>query len=69
MTGDHAGEPLSDRAEKALAKKDGRRPHKHVRVTTEAPAGSDPTPAPEPSRGTGTENDARLRDDVPPHWG
>jgi len=42
---------------------------KHVRVTTEPPAGSDPTPAPEEPRGTGTENDARLKADKPPHWG
>ena len=69
MTGDHAGQPLPDDVEKALAEKTGRRKHKHVRVTTDAPAGSDPTPAPEPSRGTGTENDARLKADKPPHWG
>lgn len=69
MSGEHAGEPLSEDAEKALAKKAGRRKHKHVRVTTPPPAGSDPNPAPEPPRGTGTENDARLKADKPPHWG
>jgi len=45
-----------------------RRP-KRRRVTTEPPAGSDPNPAPEPPRGTGTENDERLKADKPPHWG
>jgi len=44
-----------------------RRPHR--RVTTEAVPGTDPTPAPEPSRSSGTENDARLKADKPPHWG
>ena len=39
------------------------------RVTTEPPPGTDPTPAPEPSRSSGTENDARLKADKPPHWG
>jgi len=42
---------------------------KHRRVTTEPVPGTDPNPAPEPPRGTGTENDARLKQDVPPHWG
>ena len=39
------------------------------RVTTEPVPGSDPNPAPEPPRTSGTENDERLRADVPPHWG
>lgn len=45
------------------------RRHKHVRVTTEPVPGSDPSPTPEPARTSGTENDAQLRQDVPPHWG
>jgi hypothetical protein len=45
-----------------------RRP-KRRRVTTEPVPGSDPNPAPEPPRGSGTENDARLKADKPPHWG
>jgi len=42
---------------------------KHRRVTTEPVPGSDPSPAPEPPRTSGTENDDRLKRDVPPHWG
>jgi len=42
---------------------------KRRRVTTEPPPGSDPTPIAEEPRGTGTENDARLKADKPPHWG
>ena len=42
---------------------------KRRRVTTEPPAGSDPNPQPEPPRSSGTENDARLKADKPPHWG
>jgi hypothetical protein len=38
-------------------------------VTTDPPAGSDPTPAPEPPRHVSTENDARLKAEMPPHWG
>jgi len=68
MTGDHAGQPLPEEVEQALAAQPTRR-HKHVRVTTEPPAGSDPNPAPEAPRGSGTENDARLKADKPPHWG
>jgi len=68
MSGDHAGEPLPEEAEKALAAQPPRR-HKHARVTTESPVGSDPNPAPEEPRGSGTENDARLKADKPPHWG
>jgi len=41
---------------------------KRRRVTTEPPPGSDPTPQPEEPRGSGTENDARLKADKPPHW-
>lgn len=69
MSGMHAGEPLTEAEEKALAKLKGRKRRKHVRVTTKAPAGSDPNPTPEPSRNSGTENDARLKADKPPHWG
>ncbi len=69
MSGEHAGEPLPEDVEQALAAKPGRKKHKHVRVTTAPPAGSDPNPTPEPPRGTGTENDARLKADKPPHWG
>lgn len=39
------------------------------RVTTEPVPGSDPNPAPEPPRHAPDENDERLRDDKPPHWG
>ncbi|MGV8885336.1 MAG: hypothetical protein ACOH1T_07065 [Microbacteriaceae bacterium] len=42
---------------------------KHARITTAAAPGSDPNPAPEPPRSSGTENDARLKADKPPHWG
>jgi hypothetical protein len=69
VTGEHAGQPLPDDVEKALAETPARRPSKHVRVTTDAPTGSDPNPTPEAPRGTGTENDARLKADKPPHWG
>ena len=67
--GEHAGEPLPEDVERALASSPGRKKHKHVRVTTDAPAGSDPSPAPEPARGSGRENDQRLKADKPPHWG
>ena len=39
------------------------------RVTTDPVPGSDPTPSPEPERQGSSENDQRLRADVPPHWG
>ncbi|NRD26977.1 hypothetical protein [Frigoribacterium sp. VKM Ac-2836] len=39
------------------------------RVSTDPVPGSDPTPAPEPDRQGSSENDRRLRADVPPHWG
>lgn len=69
MTGTHAGEPLTEDAEKALAATTAKGHRgKHVRVTTEPPAGSDPNPAPEPKRGSGTDNDARLKADKPPHY-
>ena len=41
---------------------------KRRRATTPPPPGSDPTPLPEPARGTGTENDDRLKADKPPHY-
>lgn len=46
----------------------GAAPRRRRRVTTPPPEGSDPTPAPEPPRGTGTENDERLKADKPPHY-
>jgi hypothetical protein len=67
VTGEHAGEPLSQDEE--LSQEPGREKHKHNRVTTPAPEGSDPAPAPEPARSSGDENDERLKGDVPPHWG
>lgn len=44
----------------------GRRRHRRVR--TEPPPGSDPEPLEEPDRHAEGENDARLREDVPPHY-
>jgi hypothetical protein len=41
---------------------------KRRRATTPPPPGSDPTPLPEPPRGSGTENDERLKADKPPHY-
>jgi len=38
-------------------------------VTTEPPPGSDPHPEPEPSTSSGSENDERLKAEMPPHWG
>ncbi|MGN6326714.1 hypothetical protein [Pseudolysinimonas sp.] len=38
------------------------------RVTTAPPAGSDPAPQQEPERHAEGENDARLRQDKPPHY-
>ena len=69
MSGEHVGEPLPDEVEIALGNVPGNGRHRGRRVTTQPPEGSDPTPAPEPSRSSGTENDARLRADKPPHWG
>jgi hypothetical protein len=66
MPGGHAGEALPEEVERAL--RPSRRKHKHVRVTTEPPAGSDPSPAPEPARGSGRDNDARLKAEKPPHY-
>jgi hypothetical protein len=68
MSGAHEGTPLSDDEEKALAKVRSRKRRKHVRVITTAPAGSDPHPTKEPARNSGTENDARLKADKPPHY-
>ncbi len=67
--GEHAGEPLPEDVEQAIAADEHPKRHKHLRVTTDSPVGSDPSPAPEPGRGTGTENDQRLKADKPPHWG
>jgi len=52
-----------------VAESDTPKRPKRRRVTTEPPAGSDPNPQPEAPRGTGTENDERLKADKPPHWG
>ena len=45
------------------------KPRKHARVRTAPVDGTDPHPAPEAPRSSGTENDARLKADKPPHWG
>jgi hypothetical protein len=45
------------------------RRRKHRRVTTKAVPGTDPEPQKEPPRHPGGENDERLRQDKPPHWG
>jgi hypothetical protein len=37
-------------------------------VTTPPPPGSDPEPVEEPEQHPEGENDARLRDDKPPHY-
>ena len=69
MTGEHVGDPLGDEQDVALESTPPAGRHRSRRVTTEAPAGSDPNPAPEPSRSSGSENDDRLKADKPPHWG
>jgi hypothetical protein len=48
--------------------REGKPRRRSRRVTTEVPAGSDPSPAPEPPRHASTENDDRLKRDKPPHW-
>jgi len=68
MPGQHAGAALPDDAERALAANPTKRKHKHVRVTTQAPKGSDSSPTAEPRRAKRGENDARLRADKPPHY-
>ncbi|GAA4672024.1 hypothetical protein [Frondihabitans cladoniiphilus] len=46
------------------------RPRKRGRrVTTDPVPGSDPTPAPVDRRVDSSDNDSRLKQDVPPHWG
>lgn len=45
------------------------KPRKHARVRTAPVDGTDLHPAPEAPRSSGTENDARLKADKPPHWG
>ncbi|MDM4762007.1 hypothetical protein QT381_03185 [Galbitalea sp. SE-J8] len=57
----------SERADAAAAPGGQRRGGR--RVTTAPPPGSDPHPVAEPERHAPAENDARLRGDVPPHWG
>jgi hypothetical protein len=68
VSGAHEGTPLSEEEEKALAKVRSRKRRKHVRVVTKAPVGSDPHPMKEPPRGSGKENDERLKADKPPHY-
>lgn len=70
MTGRHEVEGPSDApaADHESRPRDDR-PSRHRRVTTEAVPGSDPTPSPGPPQHDGTENDERLKDDKPPHWG
>lgn len=45
------------------------RDRRHPRITTQPTPGSDPTPPKEPPRHAETENDERLKQDKPPHWG
>jgi len=59
-----ADQPQADAEQSAV---DAPQP-KRRRATTPHPPGSDPTPLPEPPRGTGTENDDRLKADKPPHY-
>lgn len=68
MPGQHAGEALPEDAERALAARPSKRKRKHLRVTTDAPQGSDPSPTPEPRRAKRGENDAQLKADKPPHY-
>ena len=68
MTGEHVGTPLPEEQDIALGNTPPTGRHRGRRVTTPVPEGSDPNPVPEPERGTGTENDARLKGDKPPHW-
>ena len=65
--GRHAGKPPTERAEKALAANEQTHEHKHVRVTTEPAAGSDPKPA-RSARTVKKDNDARLKAEKPPHY-
>ncbi len=41
---------------------------KRRRARTEPPPGSDPFPVEEPDRHAEGENDARMREDKPPHY-
>jgi hypothetical protein len=43
-------------------------PRRRRRVTTKPPEGSDPTPQQEPDRHAEGENDARMRQEKPPHY-
>ncbi|MFT4123117.1 MAG: hypothetical protein QM635_04715 [Microbacteriaceae bacterium] len=56
-----AGRAAAGRA--VVARRSGPR-----RAGTEPPPGSDPHPEPEPRRHAVTDNDERMRRDVPPHW-
>jgi hypothetical protein len=48
----------------------GARPgRRRRRVVVPPPEGTDPTPEGEPEQFPGDENDERLHQDVPPHWG
>jgi len=60
---------MTDQLDPAAADETPAPRRKHRRVTTQPVPGTDPNPTPEPARSTGTENDARLKQDVPPHWG
>ncbi len=62
-----SSEPTSQRGEDRGARAPGRRGR---RATTPPPPGSDPAPYDPPTEvRPESENDARLRDDKPPHWG
>lgn len=59
--GEAAGEAADSGGQRLVIRKRGRR------VTTEPPAGY--TGEPPVERQQSSENDARLKGDVPPHWG
>ena len=67
--GRHAASVEPDAGSPDVTDAPARHRKKHARVRTDPVPGTDPNPAPEPPRSTGTENDARLKQDVPPHWG
>jgi hypothetical protein len=75
---DHRAEPDSraqadfaeaERLAQAEASTEGTTKPRKRRVTTKAPAGSDPTPEHGPPRHRADDNDEQLKADVPPHWG
>ncbi len=70
---EHVSDPSDEvgtddpRDPRASTPKRSRRPR---RARLEAPAGTDPEPYDPPvAPREPEENDARLREDVPPHWG